>query len=72
MSNLAKMKLPRAKQSDIPLAIRQKNPEYCVMIRVLEKDMMTAIRTKAKRDNTSIAEAVRTLLTWGLEQEDLL
>ena len=72
MSNMPKIKLPRAKRSDIPLAIRQKNPEYCVMVRVLEKDMMTAIRTKAKRDNTSVAEAVRTLLTWGLEQEELL
>lgn len=41
-----------------------------VMVRVKTDDMMAAIRAKAKRDKTSVAEAIRTLLTWGLEAEN--
>ena len=53
-----------------PYARRRETPAFCILVRVLESDMMNAIRAKASRDHTSVAEAVRTLLTWGLEIEE--
>lgn len=35
-----------------------------------DPDTMAALRAKACRDGTSLAEAIRTIIEWGLEAEE--
>lgn len=47
----------------------RETPEFCIMVRVLDPEMMTALRTKAVREKVSVAEVVRTYITWGQEAD---
>lgn len=47
-------------------------PEFRIIFRVFDPELMNEVRAKAKRDNTTIAETIRILVTWGLEDEYLM
>ena len=37
----------------------------------VDEEMRDAVRAKAERDGTSLSEAARTLIEWGLEVEEM-
>ncbi len=61
---------PLGKQKNAGPARGVKVGSYTQMNLKLEHETFEQIRQKALRDNTSFAEAARTLLEWGLEAEE--
>lgn len=37
---------------------------------LFDDEMFERVRNKAEKDNTSLSEAIRTLVEWGLEAEE--
>lgn len=48
---------------------KHERPEYRLMFRVFDAEEMAAIRSIAIAYRVSVAEAIRMLVTWGLESE---
>jgi hypothetical protein len=48
----------------------REKPEYCIMVRVLDPEVMRALRASASRQKCSVAEIVRTYIAWGQEAEE--
>lgn len=50
--------------------MRRDGPDYVILVRMREPEMMRSVRRKAERDEVSVAETIRTLIQWGLEAEE--